>query len=463
MSREAAVSSRRFANAFPLDYPALRLTGRSMLRLLRGRTLSFWFTFLYIFFEYVRPQSIYTSLDFAPWSQIFITGAAIFVTLEGKARITAKALAFSVLGFTAVILASSATAVNSSVSFSFLNEWINWLLLMYVVGAGVKGRDELLLQLVGFMLWNLKMSQHGLRSWAAAGFRFRNWGVTGAPGWFQNSGEFGIEMCVFLPIVGFFTYAVWPHVSKATRLLLIGIVISALISVVGSSSRGALLGVAAVGLWLVIRSPRRLQGIVLLAAIALLVAFFLPEESISRFREMGDDKTSTSRLQYWRDAFEIAARYPFLGIGYKNWISYYRANYNPLGELPHNFLIEGMAELGYTGLVCLICILIAFFVTTANARRKLDPKSSSEHRLLWSMALGLDGAMIGFIVSGSFVTVLFYPYLWMNVALALAIHRVACSRANAQIRSSSTGKFFGLRRASSAGRSDRGYRRASGA
>lgn len=413
---------------------ALRLEPSYLWRSMVTRSLGFWLTWCYVLFEYVRPQSIYRGLDALPWSQILILSASLLAIVEGRLKLTATALGVSIAAFTAVIAISSLGAVYPQVSIDHLNEWVNWLLLMLVVGLGVRSREELFLHLSGFLLWNLKMSQHGLRSWAGAGFRFRNWGVTGAPGWFQNSGEFGIEMCVFLPLVGFFAYAVWPHIGKYKRIFLVGVAASALISVVGSSSRGALLGVAAVGLWLVVRSPRRVQGILILLAIAALVAVFLPDESLSRFQAMGSDKTSMSRLTYWKDAYHIAQQYPLFGIGYKNWIPYYRTNYNPEGELPHNFLIEAMAELGFVGALCVVAILLSFFLTTASVRRRLNPSTSSDDRFYWSLALGLDGAMIGFIVSGSFITVLFYPYIWMNVALAMALHRVVSTSGRTQGR-----------------------------
>jgi hypothetical protein len=37
--------------------------------------------------------------------------------------------------------------------------------------------------------------------------------------------------------------------------------------------------------------------------------------------------------------------------------------------------------------------------------------------------------MIGFLVSAQFVTVLYYPYLWIAVALTVALHNVATKRA----------------------------------
>jgi putative inorganic carbon (HCO3(-)) transporter len=211
-------------------------------RCMRGQSPAFWATFLYIFFEYVRPQSVYSWLDFAPWSQIALFSAVGLTVLEGRLRFTSKALWFSVALFTAVIVVSSVFAQFPEYSWRNREFWINWLLLMLIVGGGIRNRTEFFLHLFGFVLWNLKMTQHGVQSWVLSGFSFVAWGVSGAPGWFQNSGEFGIELCVFLPIIGYLAFALWPRLSRNRRILMVAFVASALISVVASSSRGAFLG-----------------------------------------------------------------------------------------------------------------------------------------------------------------------------------------------------------------------------
>jgi len=411
----------------------LSLDVGAILKTLFRQSPAFLLTWTYVLFEYVRPQSIYTFIDFAPWSQILLFGATAFVLLEGRARFTARSLWAGLVLFSLAVFVSSFSAVYPSVSWSYIGEWVNWSLLMFVVGAGVRNKSELFLMLFGFMLWNLKMSQHGFRSWAGAGFQFRNWGVTGAPGWFQNSGEFGIEMCIFLPLAGYFAYALWPHLSRIKRLVAAAVVVSAVVSIVGSSSRGALLGLAVVALWLVLISPYRLRALAIVVVVSAVVVVFLPEESLNRFREMGSDKTSTSRLIYWEDALEISSNFPLFGIGYKNWIPYYRTFYNPEGELPHNFALECLAELGVFGMVGLIAVLFAYFFTTYQVRNRARTKGAAPDRLIWALSYGLDGAMIGFMVSGSFVTVLFYPFIWMNVALACALHRVSKSTPDQRI------------------------------
>ncbi len=406
----------------------LQLKLGAIWRSMRVQSPAFWATFLYIFFEYVRPQSVYPWLDFAPWSQIALFSAVGLTILEGRIRFTSRALWLSVALFSLVIVVSSIFAQYPEYSWQNREFWINWLLLMLIVGGGVKNRTEFFLHLLGFVLWNVKMTQHGVQNWILSGFSFVAWGVSGGPGWFQNSGEFGIELCVFLPIVGYLAFAIWPQLSRSRRLVMGAVVASALISVVASSSRGAFLGIAVLAAWVALRSPYRMRAIAIVVPLAIATWVILPEGNKARWREAGRDQDSLNRLTYWKDGIKIAREYPVLGIGYRNWLPYYRANYNPKGEVPHNYLVEAAAELGFTGLIVFAAMTGGFFWQNSRTRKRVSAESACPDRLLWSMTYGLDGAMIGFLASGFFVTVLYYPYYWMNMGLAMALTRVVDTR-----------------------------------
>jgi hypothetical protein len=47
---------------------------------------------------------------------------------------------------------------------------------------------------------------------------------------------------------------------------------------------------------------------------------------------------------------------------------------------------------------------------------------------LFEMAHGLDAALIGYLASGFFVTVLYYPFFWINFAMTVALHRAALNK-----------------------------------
>jgi O-antigen ligase len=330
-----------------------------------------------------------------------------------------------VSAFSLIIVLSSITAVYPDYALENAFIWINWVIVIILIGATVRTPSELVLLFGAFCLWNLKMSQHAVRSWAMAGFQFRNWGVTGAPGWFQNSGEFGIEMCIFVPISVALIASIWRNLSQLHRLLLLLVPFSAVVGVVGSSSRGALLGLAAVGAWAVLVSPYRIRIGSMVAVAATIAWLLLPQESKLRWETAGEDQTSLNRIAYWKHGIEIAQQHPLLGIGYQNWLPYYRSRYNASGELPHNYFIECASQLGFLGLVVFCGILVAFFALNASTRRLVRDQTSDGDRMLWFMSYGLDGSMVGFLASGFFVSVLWYPFIWVNIGFSLAVASLA--------------------------------------
>jgi putative inorganic carbon (HCO3(-)) transporter len=395
---------------------------------------SFVLTSLYVFFEYVRPQATYPVLNVLPWARIALIGALIACAVEGKGSFSRQRGWGLLLAFTLVIFASIAQAVYPSVGLKTVDLWLSWLVIIFIISSAADTEERLILLVGGFLLWNFKMSFGGFRRWAAIGFQFRDWGLTGPSGWFQNSGEFGIEMCVFFPIVIYFLIGLQPHLAKWKVYALVFMAVTAVASMAGSSSRGALVGGAAVGLWFLWRSPNRIKGTVLMGALAIATWVVLPDEQKERFRASGDDRTSQHRLTYWADGIEIANDHPVLGIGYDNWMPYYTTRYNPDGQLPHNIFIEAAAELGYVGLFVFVGLISYVFWENYQTRRVTARNGPLPNRFLYFMSFGFDGALIGYLVSGFFVTVLFYPYFWVNMAFTMALATVARRSVRAPVR-----------------------------
>jgi O-antigen ligase len=386
---------------------------------------AFLLTAAYVFIEYVRPMGIYPVLQVLPWARIALIGALVACLVEGKSSLN-NVKAWGLIGaFTLVILASSAQAAYPDISFDSLNLWLSWLCVMFIISSVADTEERFLLLTAGFLLWNFKMSQHGVRSWAGAGFGFRSWGIAGPPGWFANSGELAIEMCVFFPMVSFFLAGLRPYLTKTKQLFLLGVAVSAVLTTVGSSSRGGVVGLAAIGLFILLLSPHRMVSLVSVTCAAALAWLVLPPEQKARFQSAGEDGTSVNRITYWADGIEIANSHPFLGVGYKNWKAYYTLNFGGSGALPHNIFIEAWAELGYLGLGVFLLLIAYVFYENWQTRRLTKPNGRNPNRFVYYMAFGLDGALIGYLVSGFFVTVLFYPFFWVNLAFVIALARVA--------------------------------------
>lgn len=409
---------------------------KSIWRFLTKQPASFWFICAYLFFEYVRPQTVYSSIDILPWGQTLLILCVVAFLLEGKTfKLRTPAGPLLVL-FTVIVLASSVMAYSPRLAFNNLELYLSWVLIYLLITNIVTTEQRFFIFFLSFLLYSFKMSQHGARSWVMRGFGFVDWGVTGAPGWFHNSGEVGIQMCVFFPLAVAFYIALKHHWGKWRKLFFLLFPITAVMTMIASSSRGALLGGALVLLWMVLRSRHRVKALLSAAVVTVAVIAFVPKEFKDRFTTMGEDDTSESRLVVWRYGMETAKQHPVLGIGYKNWSHYAtRAYGRPL--LPHNIFVEAAAELGYTGLLGFLLLIGATFWVNANTR-KIIRRIPGDQRFLNQVAHGLDGALIGYMASGFFITVLFYPYFWINLAMAVALNTAASNKARTASRAMAT-------------------------
>lgn len=405
------------------DEPLYTLHPLAIWRELKRQPASFWWINIYLLFEYVRPQSVYSFLEGPPWTKMTILLALGSFLYEGKMFGGRTAADLALAFFTLILTLSSITAANSAVSYDRIPEFYSWVLIYLLITNIVNTERRFLIFFFAFLLYSFKMSQHATRDWASAGFAFRDWGVSGAPGWFHNSGEYGVQMTIYVPLAIYFVVALRKHWGRKMRAFLYLLPLTGIIGTIGSSSRGAMLGLGVAILFMVAKTQYKAKGAAGLIAVGLIGWFFLPEESADRFRSMGEDDTSNSRKLYWALGIKLMNEFPVLGIGFNNWLTYTRS----IGErvaLPHNIFIEAGAELGYLGLFALIGMLVATFVVNAQSRKILKP-IGERGDFLSSISHGLEAGLVGYMVSGFFVTVLYYPFLWINLALTVALHSAA--------------------------------------
>jgi putative inorganic carbon (HCO3(-)) transporter len=399
------------------------LSPRALWTQLKAEHFGFWCACAYLFFEYVRPQSIYPWVDILPWASMFAVLALLASFAEVRAPINRGVVLSKLLVlYGAIVLLSSAFGYDPALSLSRIGDYFNWLFIYFAIIRTVTSRTRFFLFFTLYMLCNLKMTQHGFITWAQRGFGFAGWGVSGAPGWFQNSGEFGIQLCIFTPLIVAFVLALRPYCKPAARWALYFLPITAVGSTIASSSRGALVGLGAAGLWAFIASKHFFKTAICVAAIAIAVYALIPEESRARFSSSGTDRTSLVRMDRWEKAWQTMKEHPVLGIGHKNWEPYYHdhLNYGIRGTvMVHNMFLESGTEHGFLGLGALLLIFVSMFVVNARTRRLA---TSQNDKFSVYVAHGFDAGNLGLIISGSFVTVLYYPFVWIQAAMVAALY-----------------------------------------
>lgn len=396
---------------------------------MKQEPLSLWLLCMYFLFEYVRPQALYPVIDILPWAQLCLIGALITAILDNTVKWVGNVENRLMLLFTFVIILSGVFAFIPAVSLDYWTVFGSWLLVFFLVITIVNTEQRMILFLLAYCLFNFKMAQHGTVSWAMRGFSFASFGLIGSPGWFRNSGEYAIQMLIFGSLAISMVVSFRSYLGRYKRWIFYIFAATGYMAVMGASSRGAQIGLAVMGIWFLLKQKNGLKGLFLLFAIVVALYHFIPEEQMLRFEEMGDDKSSLQRLAYWKYGMDsVIAKFPILGVGYHNWLVY--VNYSaPEGIGPmqavqesHNIYIQAASELGFSGLFVFFLLILFAFINNARTRVLAN---KIEKPLLYNLSFGLDAGLIGFLVAGNFVTVLYYPFFWIQITMIVMLNNVA--------------------------------------
>lgn len=397
-------------------------------RAFKSEHLAFIFLCVYYFLEYIRPQVLYPVLDVLPWALFFLILTLVSRFSDKSVTKVSSPLNKLFVTFMVVIIISSLLAFDPSKSWKYLDIMIGWFVVYFLTISIVNTEKRFFLFVFLYLLFNLKMGQHGALGWLSRGFSFANHGLIGSPGWFRNSGEYAIQMLIFGSLTIAFAVSLKQYWGKYKKILLYIIAAMGYVTVMGASSRGSQLGLLLILIVFSLRMKNGLKGIIIIAFVASILYFILPEEQMSRFMEMGNDNDSIQRLGYWKVALLLIEENPFFGVGYYNWLAVTRYLYPdgmpPLGgkQVVHNIYLECASEMGLIGFFVFLLMIIYAFVINARTRKLLK---HHHDRFIYTISYALDAGLIGYLAAGTFVTVFKYPFFWIQIAFIVAAHNVA--------------------------------------
>lgn len=207
-------------------------------------------------------------------------------------------------------------------------------------------------------------------------------------------------------------------------------------AVANNASRGGFLGLIAVALYCLWRSPKKLMGITVLAvgglALALLAgdAFWKEIDSTTDYEE----GTSDMRIEIWKAGLRMWQFNPVLGVGAGNFrwvIGDYQteAQMEKFGRslggsiIAHSTWVELIAELGSAGAIVVLVLLVSTWRGLGRIRVKKRPGEQIHPDLvrLSCYADGIRAAIIAVVVSGAFLSLLYYSHLWVLLAVGSAL------------------------------------------
>lgn len=253
------------------------------------------------------------------------------------------------------------------------------------------------------------------------GGNFRVWGPPGS--FIEDNNEFALSLVMAIPLLRFLQLQLtnrWGrHAMSATMLL-------CAVASLGSYSRGALLAIGVMALYLWWNGKNKMVvGMVLLLAVPLLVAF-MPEAWMGRMSTMGEyqeDESSMGRIAAWWNAWNIAFHYP-LGVGFNAARPELFARFSPYPDMvhaAHSIYFQVLGNHGFIGLF----LFLSIWVVTWRSASWLRTHCAKIPQAAWCADLGAmcQVCLLGYAVGGAFLSLAYFdlPY---NVMVIIILTRV---------------------------------------
>ena len=299
------------------------------------------------------------------------------------------------------------------------------ILFMTVLTAVMMGTRERLHALI----WMIVIS---LGFFGAKGGLFTMLGgaknlVLGPPNTFlADNNSLSLAFMMIVPLMRYLQLhsAIW-----YIRLGLIAAMLLTLLATIGTYSRGAMLGMAAMLLVLLIKSRKR--GLILATGlvIALFALSFTPEYWIQRMESISDyqdDGSAQGRFDAWNFAYKLALDRPIFGGGFNvtrdDDLFFEYVPTAAKARSFHSIIFEMLGQHGWIGLSLYVILLVMGF----GCAYRIERRARGRPDQLWlrDLAAMIQVSMVGFVVTGLFQDHAFFDLYYHLLAIVAVMYRL---------------------------------------
>jgi len=414
---------------------------------------------VYYLFAVLRPQFLWEwTLPEVPWS-FYVALSAMFATFVWRAGVALapqrhpdfRAPAFnaghwSMLFFAVWITLSFLNAFSTAHAAPFYDEYQKIFIMFFVAALVVTTvRQIWTLYLIititlAYIAWEINSIY-----FFQGGYMFvYKRGYAGL----DNNGAalmlaMGVPLCLYA----------WDGIRHQARWLLLLAIPLLLHAVLTSYSRGAMLALIISLPVYVIRCRNKKQLLIILGVIALIIPVLAGKEIQERFFSIDkheQDDSAQSRLTTWGIAWRMACERPLLGFGVRNSNLFTQAyGADMAGRTIHSQYLQIAADSGLVGLAAYLAVIISFLVCLRRVRVQMKGhrgvtqftlsclaflflrkytrppevgRDDDEIRQAYTIANGLEGAILVFCFGGIFLSLETFelPYLVFLMGIQIA-------------------------------------------
>jgi hypothetical protein len=393
----------------------------------------FYLVLVYLLFEFGRPQELLPGLRVIP----FGTGLSVLILL--KVLMSGK-VDFSRLQTRLWIPLFVVMAIHVPIAMNnfFALMTFKDMFLLFCVYLGITTFVDSVEKMMTLMkLWVGILGFLALMGIAKGG--------SGIGGWMGDENDFCMVMDMAVPFAYFLLVSATGVGLKLRYLGFLGLFI---LAAMATLSRGGFLGLASVGAYCWYRSPKKLNALIVVVVAVLFMLVLAPEKywdeiaSSTSDETMSDEGTGGARLYTWGIGMKMFYSNPIIGIGQSNfpWTfhlyeagqTFHERSFG--GRQAHSAWVTLICELGLAGIVIIGGMLLQCYKDLKLVRTRFAPAESRQKHgqtiragedIRMYLARAMEGSLIGFIVSGAFISILWYPTLWIMIAFVVALRNIS--------------------------------------
>ncbi len=283
-------------------------------------------------------------------------------------------------------------------------EVLIWVVALSVGFYGIKGG-----------LWTL-----------ATGGGGRVWGPPG--GMIQDNNALAAALVMLVPL---FAYLYQVQARRWLRASLLVCIVLVAFSILGSQSRGALVALLAMALFMGLKSTRPVRATLVLAALLAVAIPFMPESWFERMETIQSyevEGSAMSRVYSWTTLWNAARDNPITGVGFRADDDAVYARYAPTGPefdiftkkawVAHSIYFQMMGEHGFVGLALFLAL---FGMTWLRAGRLARRARGMPGYADWVPRLMpmVQVSLVGYAAGGAFLSLAYFdlPYYLISFVI----------------------------------------------
>lgn len=348
---------------------------------------------------------------------VFSVTAVAYVFSKEPRRIPVNSLTIVLLLFVVWLFITTNTSLFPSLAWEQWNKVWRIQLGVLLTLVLINSRERITL-----LVWTIVVSLgfYGFKGgiWTVmTGGGQRVYGPDGT--FISGNNELGLALVMLIPFIWYLTTQTG---RRWVRQGLYAGIFFSLIAIIGTHSRGALVGLLIMGLLFLMKAKNKIFPLFVAAIFALILPQVVPQEWFDRMHTIEtyqEDESAQNRFRAWGNAHRLAQE-RFVGGGFESIAA-------TGGTDAHSIYFEVLGEHGYVGLSIFLTLGFLTWLKVGSIRKRTRNNESER----WATELGsmIQTSLAGYATAGAFLGMAYFDFLYVIIAIVIQLDYVTAESA----------------------------------